>query len=35
MKKIGIIGAMDIEVAGLKADMEIKREIRKAKMNFC
>ena len=35
MKKIGIIGAMDIEVAGLKADMEIKREILKAKMNFC
>ena len=35
MKKIGIIGAMDIEVAGLKADMEIKREVRKAKMNFC
>ncbi|MCI6867593.1 MAG: 5'-methylthioadenosine/adenosylhomocysteine nucleosidase [Lachnospiraceae bacterium] len=35
MKKIGIIGAMDIEVAGLKADMEIKREIRKAKMDFC
>ena len=26
---------MDIEVAGLKADMEIKREIRKAKMDFC
>lgn len=35
MKKIGIIGAMDIEVAGLKADMEIKREVRKAKMDFC
>lgn len=35
MKKIGIIGAMDIEVAGLKADMEIKRETRKAKMDFC
>lgn len=34
MKKIGIIGAMDIEVAGLKADMEIKREVRKAKMDF-
>ena len=26
---------MDIEVAGLKADMEIKRDIRKAKMDFC
>ena len=35
MKKIGIIGAMDIEVAGLKADMEIKREVRKAKMDLC
>ena len=35
MTKLGIIGAMDIEVAGLKADMEIKREVRKAKMDFC
>ena len=35
MKKIGIIGAMEVEVARLKADMEIKREVKKARMNFC
>lgn len=35
MKKIGIIGAMDIEVAGLKSDMEIRREVEKAGMHFC
>lgn len=35
MKKVGIIGAMEIEVAGLKADMNIQREIRKAGMDFC
>ncbi len=35
MNKIGIIGAMDVEVSRLKADMEIKREVRKARMTFC
>ena len=35
MKKIGIIGAMEVEVARLKQDMEIRREIRKAGMEFC
>ncbi len=35
MKKIGIIGAMEVEVARLKADMKIKREVKKARMNFC
>ena len=35
MKVIGIIGAMDIEVAGLKQDMQIMREVKKAGMNFC
>ena len=35
MKKIGIIGAMEVEVERLKKDMEIQREIRKAGMEFC
>ncbi|MCD7819616.1 MAG: 5'-methylthioadenosine/adenosylhomocysteine nucleosidase [Lachnospiraceae bacterium] len=35
MKKIGIIGAMEIEVERLKADMTIMREDTRAKMNFC
>ena len=35
MKKIGIIGAMEVEVERLKKDMEIQREIRKAGMTFC
>lgn len=35
MKKLGIIGAMDQEVARLKADMELVREIKKARMSFC
>ncbi|MCD8337395.1 MAG: 5'-methylthioadenosine/adenosylhomocysteine nucleosidase [Lachnospiraceae bacterium] len=35
MKKIGIIGAMEIEVERLKADMVITREVMKARMNFC
>jgi adenosylhomocysteine nucleosidase len=35
MKKTGIIGAMEIEVAGLKQDMEIVREVKKAGMDFC
>ncbi len=35
MRKTGIIGAMDIEVARLKADMEQMREVKKAGMVFC
>lgn len=35
MKKIGIIGAMDVEVKCLKDDMEILREVKKAGMVFC
>lgn len=35
MKTIGIIGAMEIEVERLKQDMVIKREVKKAGMNFC
>lgn len=35
MKTIGIIGAMEVEVARLKADMEIQREVKKACMEFC
>lgn len=35
MRKIGIIGAMDVEVARLKADMEIAREVTRARMSFC
>ena len=35
MKKTGIIGAMDIEVEQLKKDMDIRREVKKAGMNFC
>ncbi|MCC8067460.1 MAG: 5'-methylthioadenosine/adenosylhomocysteine nucleosidase [Clostridiales bacterium] len=34
MKKIGIIGAMEIEVEQLKADMRVSREVSKAKMEF-
>lgn len=34
MNKIGIIGAMEIEVARLKADMTVIREVTKAKMTF-
>jgi len=33
--KIGIIGAMDVEVAKLKADMDITRTVEKASMEFC
>ena len=33
--KTGIIGAMDIEVEQLKKDMDIRREVKKAGMNFC
>ncbi|HBE07810.1 MAG TPA: 5'-methylthioadenosine/adenosylhomocysteine nucleosidase [Lachnospiraceae bacterium] len=32
--KIGIIGAMDVEVAKLKADMEVSRVVEKASMEF-
>ncbi len=35
MKKIGIIGAMEIEVSNLKADMSIARTLTKAGMEFC
>ena len=34
MKKIGIIGAMDVEVERLKADMTVTRQITKAQMHF-
>ncbi len=34
MNKIGIIGAMEIEVNRLKEDMEIKRTLTKAQMEF-
>ncbi len=33
--KIGIIGAMDIEVALLKSEMNIKNTVTKASMEFC
>jgi adenosylhomocysteine nucleosidase len=35
MNKIGIIGAMDVEVEQLRKDMQIQREVKKAGMNFC
>ncbi len=35
MEKIGIIGAMEIEVEELKAHMTKERTIRRAQMNFC
>ena len=35
MRKTGIIGAMEIEVEGLKKSMEIQREVQKAGMEFC
>lgn len=35
MEKIGIIGAMEVEVALLKQDMKIQREVKKAGMDFC
>lgn len=35
MKKIGIIGAMDVEVEKLKADMKIEQIVKKANMEFC
>ena len=33
--KIGIIGAMDVEVARLTAGMNKEREIERAGMHFC
>ena len=33
--KIGIIGAMEVEVETLKKDMEISRTVKKASMEFC
>lgn len=35
MNRIGIIGAMDVEVDTLKKDMDIKREVKRAGMIFC
>lgn len=35
MKKVGIIGAMELEVETLKSDMIIERKITKAGMEFC
>ncbi len=35
MNKVGIIGAMEVEVETLKKDMEIVREVKKAGMQFC
>lgn len=35
MSKIGIIGAMDLEVDALKAQMQITKEVTKAGMIFC
>lgn len=34
MKKIGIIGAMELEVEALKAQMKVDRIVEKAQMNF-
>lgn len=35
MKKAGIIGAMDVEIEGLKRNIRLEREVQKAGMNFC
>lgn len=35
MKKIGIIGAMELEVEQLKSQMELERIVSKASMDFC
>lgn len=35
MSKIGIIGAMDLEVDTLKAQMQLDKEVTKAGMTFC
>ena len=34
MNKIGIIGAMEVEVAALKKDMKVERTLNKAGMEF-
>ena len=34
MKKIGIIGAMEVEVAALKGAMKVSRMLNKAQMEF-
>ena len=35
MSKIGIIGAMDLEVDALKAMLQLEREVARAGMTFC
>lgn len=35
MKRVGIIGAMDLEVEQLKSQMELERIVTKASMDFC
>lgn len=35
MKKVGIIGAMELEVEQLKSQMELERVVTKASMDFC
>lgn len=34
MRKVGIIGAMEIEVEGLKREMQVSRTVQKARMEF-
>ena len=34
MKKIGIIGAMEVEIASLKSEMKVSRMLKKAQMEF-
>ena len=34
MKKIGIIGAMELEVEALKGKMELRSKVEKASMEF-
>ena len=34
MKKIGIIGAMEVEIASLKSAMKVSRMLKKAQMEF-
>lgn len=35
MKRVGIIGAMDLEVEQLKSQMDLERVVTKASMDFC
>ena len=35
MNRIGIIGAMEIEIHELKNNMDVERQVEKANMNFC